>query len=256
MNLEKTHTDRHWNERAASVANDIEVNLMDIFQREIEYDYVCRYLEPHMRVLEAGCGNGFSTVRFRELVEHVDAFDYAEQMIERARSTFGETNNRFIHDNLLEPARLDGPYDTTICVRVLINLRDFGQQQIGVRNLAALTKPGGMLILAEGFTDGFDALNALREQVGLPPIVPASINFYTPLADLMPVIEESFDVEDRFHLGAYDYLTRVLYPLVVGLDDAKHNTNFSERCSELARAFNPDDFAHLSRMQGLVLRRR
>ena len=58
---------------------------MDIFQREMEYDYICRYLEPHMRVLEVGCGNGFSTERFRALVVHVDAFDYAEKMIERAR---------------------------------------------------------------------------------------------------------------------------------------------------------------------------
>jgi SAM-dependent methyltransferase len=253
---EKTSTDLHWNDRAASVADDIEVNLMDIFQREIEYDYVCRYLRPDMRVLEVGCGNGFSTVRFRELAAHVDAFDFAEQMIDRARTSFGEKNNRFIHDNLLEPKHLEGPYDTTICVRVLINLKDFAQQQLGVRNLAELTKPGGMLILAEGFTNGFDSLNELRAQVGLPAIQPAAINCYSALEDLMPTIDESFEVEDTFHLGAYDYLTRVLYPLVVGPENAKHNTNFSERCSELARAFNPADFAPLSRMRGLVLRRR
>jgi SAM-dependent methyltransferase len=252
----KTTTDLHWNDRAASVAEDVEVNLMDIFQREIEYDYVCRYLTADMRVLEVGCGNGFSTKRFRELVSHVDAFDYAERMIERAREAFGETNNRFIHDNLLAPEHLEGPYDTTICVRVLINLADLEQQQLAIRNLAELTKPGGLLILAEGFTDGFEQLNELREAVGLPPIDPAAINFYSSLEDVQPVLDEWFSVEDTFHLGAYDYLTRVLYPLVVGPANAKHNTNFSERCSELARAFNPDAFAPLSRIRGLVLRRR
>jgi SAM-dependent methyltransferase len=252
----KSSTDLHWSKRAASVANDIEVNLMDVFQREIEYDYVCSRLEPAMCVLEVGCGNGFSTDRFRRLVDHVDAFDYAEQMIERAKQAFGETNNRFIHDNVLDPQRLEGPYDATICIRVLINLANLEQQKIAVSNLASLTKPGGILILAEGFTDGFDALNDLRAQVGLPEIEPAAINFYSALADLEPTLDELFAREDTFHLGAYDYLTRVMYPLIVGAANASHNSNFSERCSQLARAFNPDDFAPLSRMRGLVLRRR
>lgn len=252
----KSTTDLHWNERAASVSNDVEVNLMDIFQREIEYDYVCRYLEPGSRVLEVGCGNGFSTERFRALVEHVDAFDYAENMVERARTAFGETNNRFIHDNVLDPQHLGSDYDTVICVRVLINLQDFEQQRLAVRNLAMLTKQGGRLILAEGFTDGFDGLNALRDDVGLPPLTPASINFYSSLAELREVLDEWFELEEMFHLGAYDYLTRVMYPLVVGPENATHNTNFSERCSELARAFNPDCFEPLSRMRGLVMRRR
>ncbi len=124
----KTATDIHWNERATSVADDIEVNIMDVFQRELEYDLIEPFLSAGTRVLEVGCGNGFSTERFRKLVGHVDAFDYAEQMVDRARERVGETNNRFIHDNLLEPAHLEGPYDAVICVRVLINLADFAQQ--------------------------------------------------------------------------------------------------------------------------------
>ena len=50
---------------------------------------------------------------------------------------------------------------------------------------------------------------------------------------------------------ACDYLPAVMYPLLVGPENATHNTNFSERCSELARAFNPDCFEPLSRMRGL-----
>ena len=76
------------------------------------------------------------------------------------------------------------------------------------------------------------------------------------VTDLYAVLEESFELQETFHLGAYDYLTRVMYPLLVGPENATHNTNFSERCSELARAFNPDCFEPLSRMRGLVLRRR
>lgn len=250
----KTQTDLHWNERAASVANDFEVNIMDVFQRELEYDHVCRYLTGDMNVVEVGCGNGYSTRRFRELVAHVDAFDYAENMIERAKASVGETNNRFILDNVLAPEHLSPPYDTAICVRVLINLRDLEQQLRAVEVMASLLKPGGTLILVEGFTDGFRELSLLREQLGLPPVEPAAINFYSSLEELQPTLNRAFSLEERFHLGSYDLLTRVLYPLLVGPDNVRHNTSLSERCSELARVFNPDSFEHLSRIRGLLLR--
>jgi SAM-dependent methyltransferase len=252
----KTTTDIHWNERAASVANDIEVNIMDIFQRDLEYDYVGRYLSSEMRILEVGCGNGFSTERFRELVSHVDAMDYAENMIERARERVGERNNTFIHDNILAPERLKGPYDAVVCVRVLINLADFEQQLQAIDVMDSLLAPGGKLILAEGFNEGFRSLSALREELGLGALKPATINFYSDLADVMPKLEGRFELTDTFHLGAYDYLTRVMYPLVAGPENVKHNTVMSERCVELARAFNPDCFEDLSRMRGLVLQKR
>jgi SAM-dependent methyltransferase len=252
----KSSTDIHWNERAASVENDIEVNIMDIFQRELEYDLICQYLTNAMTVLEVGCGNGFSTERFRSLVKHVDAFDYSEKMIERAKSRVGETNNRFFIDNVLAPNHLNGPYDTVICVRVLINLRDKEEQYLALNNLIPQVKNGGLLILVEGFTEGFVALGELRQAVALPSIEPAKINFYSSFSDLLPLLEPHFILEDKFHLGAYDYLTRVVYPLMVGVENAKHNSVFSEKCSQLARAYNADCFEKFSRIKGLVLRKR
>lgn len=255
MTTRKTTTDLHWSERAASVADDFEVNLMDVFQREMEYDLICRYLEPHMRVLEVGCGNGYSTDRFRPLVTHIDAFDYSAEMIARAKSSFGETNNHFIHDDVLAPEQLQGPYDTILCVRVLINLRDLDEQRRAVANMAELLPAGGLLVLAEGFIDGFERLTALREAVGLTALEPAAINTYCSVEELQPTLDEYFEVADEFHLGAYDYLTRVLYPLLAGPDNVSHNTVISEQCSLLARAWNPDCFQPLSRMRGLALRR-
>ena len=133
----KTATDIHWNERAASVADDIEVNIMDIFQRDLEYDYVGPYLSSDQRILEVGCGNGFSTERFRELVAHVDAMDYAENMIERARERVGERNNRFILDNILEPDAARGPVRRR-------RLRAGADQPGGLRAAAARTRGDGV----------------------------------------------------------------------------------------------------------------
>lgn len=252
----KSATDEHWNDRAASVADDIEVNIMDVFQRELEYDYIGSYLRPEMRLLEVGCGNGYSTERFLKLVRHVDAFDYADNMVERARARVVGTNVRFLHDNVLNPQQLEGPYDAIVCVRVLINLPDVEAQRTALRELDRLLGLDGVLILAEGFVDGFIALSKLREAVGLPPISPAAINFYSTVDQLLPELLQSYELQDTFHLGAYDYLTRVVYPQVAGHENVRHNTNFSERCAALAREFNPASFEELSRMRGFVLRKR
>ena len=248
----KSTTDHHWNTRAKTIENDIEVNIMDVFQREFEYDYVCKYLKPEMRILEVGCGNGFSTRKFRKLVAHVDAFDYSENMIERAKATVGEKNNRFFQDNLLAPEHVRDTYDAVVCIRVLINIE---RQKEALRNMIPWVKPGGLLILVEGYTEGFASLTQLRAKVGLPPVQPAKINYYCPIADFTSELEKDLVLEHKFHLGSYDYLTRVLYPLVVGHDQAKHNTNFSEKCVELARAFNADAFEEFSRIRGFVFRK-
>jgi SAM-dependent methyltransferase len=251
----KSETDQHWNQRAASVEKDHEVNIMDVFQRELEYGYVCRHLTRDMRLLEVGCGNGFSTNRFRPFVRHVDAFDFSDEMIVRAKATYGETTNRFLHDDVLDLKQIIGTYDAVICVRVLINLRDLNEQRTAVRNMKTHVAPGGLLILVEGYTEGFNALSRLRGEIGLPPIRPAPINFYSSLDDVLPEFEPDFHVEERFHLGAYDYLTRVVYPLVAGHENVTHNSAFAERCSKLAQQHNPDCLEELSRVRGLVFRR-
>jgi len=251
----KSETDLHWNERALSVKDDLEVNIMDIFQRDLEYDYVCRFLKRDMSVVEAGCGNGYSTAKFRTLVRHIDAFDFSEAMVMRAIERFGETNNRFIHDNVLNPTKLAGPYDAAVCIRVLINLQSLSEQQLALRNLGAMIRPGGLLLLAEGFKDGFAALNGLRARLDLTPIEPAGINFYSWMGEVMPELLHCYQVEEKFHLGAYDYLTRVVYPMMVGAENVKHNTVFSEKAAQLARAYNPDAFKGFSRMRLFALRK-
>lgn len=254
--MQKTETDRYWSGRASSQAQDVHVNIGDVHQRELEYDQIFPHLMPTDRLLEVGCGMGFSTERFRSHVKHVDAFDYSEEMVDRARRTYGERNNRFFVDSVLDPRNLAGPYDSAVCVRVLINLRNLDEQILAIGHLADALRPGGLLVLAEGFREGFEAINELREHIGLPGLTPAKINFYSRVEDLAPTIDSRFEREAEFHLGAYDYLTRVVYPAAVGPENARANTDFSERCERLARALNPDDFAHLSRVRGFVLRRR
>jgi ubiquinone/menaquinone biosynthesis C-methylase UbiE len=209
-----------------------------------------------MKVLEVGCGNGYSTAYLRERVAHVDAFDYSEEMIRRAKDRYGERNNRFFLDNVLDPKSLQGPYDAVLCVRVLINLRNFEEQKKAISNLKTFVKPGGLLFLVEGFTNGFAALSGLRHELGLPPLEAAKINFYSHYDSITSCFAPEFAIADSFHLGMYDLLTRVYFPMIVGPSNATHNSVFSQQAAALAKLTNPEGLRPYSRVIGTVFKKR
>jgi SAM-dependent methyltransferase len=206
--------------------------------------------------VEVGCGNGYVTQQLRSRVSFVDAFDYAENMVERARSKYGETNNRFLHDSVIDPKHIKGPYDAAICVRVLINLRNLGEQKLAVLKMAEMLRPGGRLILIEGYRDGFDAINAFRKVIGLTPADPAAVNFYSYLGELLPSLNEYFIIEHTWHSGLFDFLTRIVYPQLIGADKATEPGEFHSKIEAIVRANDSPDMAQFARLHGFVLARR
>lgn len=253
---EKSKTDMYWNNRARMEDLDQKVNIGDTCQRELETRFILSVLPAGARVLEVGCGNGHLTRIMRETAGFVDAFDYAENMVRRAKRYAGEKNNRFFCDNVVEPALVEPPYDAVVCVRVLINLRDLRQQTKAIQNMADWLKPGGKLILVEGYRDGFEELDRLRTEVALPPLTPAGINLYSNFDEIRPVLKKFFETSAEFHTGMFDFLTRVVYPLLVGADKVKEAGEFHMKTLPLARAFNPGVFEKFGRLKGLELIKR
>jgi SAM-dependent methyltransferase len=255
--MPKSSTDLHWSRRALAEEDEARVNIHDTVQRDLELDFVFAHLPESGRVLEVGCGNGYVTRQIRERCAWVDAFDFAENMIERARRSWGERNNRFYHGSVLDPATCEATaYGAAVCVRVLINLQSLAEQVSSLDNIAGWLVPGGKLILVEGFRDGFDALNRLRHDIDLPDIVPAAINYYSYLAELKPAIDARFEVIDSFHTGMFDFLTRIVYPRLVGPDQVESAGDFHDKIASVARSFNPADTLPLARVRGFALVKR
>lgn len=253
----KTSTDIHWDNRAVSGKVPVEkVNIGDTVQRELETQFILSVLPKVGRTLEVGCGNGHLTSILRKNTEFVDAFDYSPNMIAQAKEINGENNNRFFVDNVLDIKNTQAPYDTVVCVRVLINLSNLEEQIKAIENMAAQVKQGGKLILIEGYKGGFDEISKLRQQSGLPPLMPAAINFYSSLTEIKPELGKHFTVGNSFHTGTFDLLTRVVYPLLVGADNVVEAGDFHKNTSPLAQSFNPDALAHLGRLQGFELTKR
>lgn len=254
--MTKSATDQFWNTRAAGYTEEAGVNISDTVQRDFELAWVFKHLAPSMRMLEVGCGNGWVTSQLREKVAFVDGFDYAENMVERGRVKFGEKNNRFFLDSVLDPKHLKGPYDAALCVRVIINLRDTEEQKTAIRNIHAALKPGGKLILVEGYKDGFEQINALRTKIGLPPAPPAPINYYSHLSELMPLMNELFAVQDTWNTGLYDLLTRVVLPQLVGPDKAREGSDFHKAIEPILHNVETPELARFARLFGFVLEKR
>jgi SAM-dependent methyltransferase len=252
----KSPTDEHWSQRSLTEPDDAKVNMPETVQRDLELLFVFKHLSSGARMVEIGCGNGYVTQQLRTRVAHVDAFDYSEDMLIRARSTYGEKNNRFFHDNVLDPRNTTPPYDVALCVRVLMNLRDLEEQRTALRNIAQMLSPGGRLILVEGFLDGFAAINRFRKSIDLAPATPNPRNFYSRLDDLLPVINEYFVLEQTWHTGLYDFLTRVVFPQLVGVDNATKPGEFHSKIEPVVRAHDGPDMERFARVRGFVLARR
>jgi SAM-dependent methyltransferase len=254
--MRKSTTDQFWNRRATEVTDQAKVNIDDTVQRDFELRFIVEQLSPSMRMLEVGCGNGYITDQIRKQVAFVDAFDYAENMVRRARARYGETNNWFFHDSVLDPKQTRGPYDAILCVRVLINLRDLTEQVRAVSNLCDLLRPGGRLILIEGYRDGFDELNGLRTAIGLPPAQPAAINYYSSLSELMPHILTSFSVAATFNTGLFDFLTRIVYPALAGPENAVGPGDFHKKIEPIIHSVRGNELARYARLFGFSLTKR
>lgn len=249
----KSSTDLFWNARAEKEHEVAKVNIADTVQRDHELQFILQNVTSSMRMVEIGCGNGYVSQQLREKVATLDAFDYAENMVDQARKNYGETNNRFFHDSVLEPKNTRQDYDAALCVRVLINLRDVEEQKRAVENMAGMLRTGGRLILIEGYKDGFDALSEARQAVGMPALTPAKINFYSYLRELMPTILDHFTIERTWHSGMFDFLTRLVYPQLAGPDNTHEPGSFHQKIEPMIRANALPDLAVYARLHGFSL---
>ena len=136
---------------------------------ELEIQAVAPYLTDGDRVLDVGCANGFSTLRWAAsrhvTIRGVDAvpemIDQAQARLRTLDAALRERATFTIGDVLALPEP-SGVYDKVIAVRVMINLGDPERQLRGVRECARVLRPGGLLLLSEATVHRWDRLNRLR----------------------------------------------------------------------------------------------
>lgn len=217
----------YWDERAGTNTPANTVTLNDHNQRELELKFISKWLNPTDFVVESGCGNGYSTRTFSKLAKRVLAFDFSKSMIERAIIENQDLNNvSFTTGDVKNIMLNDNTADVVISQRCLINLMTFTEQKAAINEMRRILSPGGTLVLVEGVD--ISGLNEIRTKMGLPEIKVVSHNHNFDRREIIRYIMGKFEIQQIKTFGMYDFITRVIHPLMVYPDEPSYNAKINE----------------------------
>jgi len=184
---------------------------------------------PSARVLDVGCGNGYTLGVLRERFPalQLNGLEFTEELLAIAR-------NRKIAGCTIEPGDIrkthyaDNSFDAVYSERCLINILDPEGQKTALREIARILKPSGYYLMIEGFTEGLDLNNKARREMGLEDIAPAYHNLYFDAAKLFPEIDGALRVVKAADivpeagpdslpsnfLSSHFFVARILQPLL------------------------------------------
>jgi SAM-dependent methyltransferase len=247
---------KFWDSQAANAGLAPEfVTHRDHQQRLLEIHIVQSYLRPQDRLLDVGCGNGFATALFAAQVAKVLAVDYSAGMIERACAEHAGLGN--VRWEVQDALKLDVPaeeFDVAVTLRCIINLGSWEAQQTAIRNIHKALRNGGLLLLGEGSVQGRAALNRARVACGLPAMPPVAFNLDLDEDVLWKFLREYFDVLEIRRLGLYDFISRVIHPLLVQPDEPRYDAKINEIGRFAAERL--DGFSEIGREFIAVLRKK
>ncbi len=152
----------HW--LKAALQDRDEQNLRptarDPYLQEVVETAMEKWLYPCSSLLDIGCGDGLSTLRFAKGVRQAVGVDFVPRYVEKAKAhqaQAGVANADFLKGNVLDlsPIRQRfGTFDRVTTIRCLINLNSWDNQARGLREIAACVKPGGYYLTSEGWRGG------------------------------------------------------------------------------------------------------
>lgn len=112
------------------------------------YLFVAQFVKGAAAVADVGCGSGYGCAMLRDAgASRVCGADLSEQALGYARKHYGgraEFSMQGITD-LREYS--DGAFDVTISSEVLEHIKEYGKENLAVKELKRITRPGGVVIL-------------------------------------------------------------------------------------------------------------
>lgn len=206
----------------------------DLNLREIEIEYISRHLSHSHRVLDVGCGNGYSTLCYAARVNaEFWGIDFVPEMLigaEELRQQFQiEGKVTFLVGDVTQLDFPSGTFDTVISQRCLLNLPSREHQWRALSEISRVLEPGGHYLMLEGTLQGLRRMNEVRAKFGLEPIHeadpktnPFSIKFdEDELANKLKQLFSKVEMVQRF--GMYYFISRVIHPLLVAPEQPKYD---------------------------------
>ena len=202
-----------WENQAITFKDSYAVSWGDNFAIDLEIDNIARYINKGDVILDVGCSNGHATLAMlQKEPAKIYGVDYAENMIHFAnekKSTLNNPENVIFEVGDIKNLQFDDSiFDVVYTTRVIINLPNWEEQQLGIEECLRVTKKGGVVILSEAFWEPLVLLNSLRALKQLTPLVEHDFNRYLKKQKLEQLLEAKglkYSVEDFssiYYLGS------------------------------------------------------
>lgn len=241
-------------------------SMEDDFVRQSEVEWITAFVgavgRKPLRVLDLGCGNGYTLAQVARAHPRNKYFglDFTEELLAIARNR-GIKGAEFAQGDARSLQFRSASFDVVYTERCLINILDWKQQVRALDDIARVLRRGGHYLMIECFTDGLANNNKARRECGLPDIPEAYHNKYIDREAFLEAIRGKFVLLDpaQFRkrggpelrtnfLSSYYFISRVLYPAVTKGEVARN--------SEMAKFFSfLPPIGQYSPIQALVLRR-
>jgi SAM-dependent methyltransferase len=222
---------QYWNKRAAGAQDPVTATHRDRFQRHLELEQVlANWPEKSPRVLDVGCGMGWTSHAVASRSVEVVGIDRSPEMIAGAKAEFGHTSNLQyqVGDALSLPQDWNASFDLVLSQRCLINLSGWEEQRSALDHIARVLKPGGRFILQEGTRQGREGLNQLRIHLGLPRMPEVIYNCDLDEDVLWTHLRTNFRLLSQWRFSLYDLISRVVHPLLVVPEEPKYEAPINE----------------------------
>jgi len=190
---------------------------------DMEIRQLIKYLENGDKVLDIGCGNGYSTF---QLAAHkrinIKGIDNIPEMIANANLRLKNSKIRlagkvnFKVGDITDLDESTASYDKVITTRVLINLGNWNNQLAGLKECCRVLKKGGVLLLSEATLQGWRQLNKFRKEWGLTEIAMPPFNSYLDQDKVVKAVRSYLKLSTIVNFASTYYIgTRVLKPLLI-----------------------------------------
>ncbi len=218
-----------WAKRATRHLQSPAASWSDQMAIELEIREIAQRLEDGDRVLDLGCANGYSTLRFaiQKRIE-IRGVDVVSEMIEQARKRLAQVPEdlrgriQFRLGDALTLQEPTGAYDKVVATRVIINLGEWELQLRAIKECTRVLKPGGMFLLSEATLQGWQQLNKFRREWGLPSIPMPAFNLYLDQDRVVEALSPDLQLLELVNFSSTYYVgTRVLKPLLIQALGAK-----------------------------------